>query len=108
MNREEFDIGRSTATALYRIAQEALTNVARHAAAKSVKVRIEQADGIRLVVADDGRGMPQESRADSFGLLGMRERVQMLDGRLEVAAAEGGGTVVEVWLPQESLEGRQA
>ena len=104
MDREEFAIGRGAATALYRIVQEALTNVARHAGAARVNVRIEQADGIRLVVADDGRGMSEESAAaGSFGLLGMRERVQMLDGRIEVGNAEGGGTVIDVRLPRESL-----
>lgn len=103
MNREEFDIDRGAATALYRIVQEALTNVARHAGAERVEIRIERSDGISLVVADDGHGMSAENGAGRFGLLGMRERVQMLDGRLDVANAAGGGAVIEAWLPEESL-----
>lgn len=100
MNREEFDIGSAAATALYRIVQEALTNVARHAKAGRVAIRIEQADdGIALAVEDDGCGLPAASGEGTFGLLGMRERVQMLGGRLDLGSAPGGGTIVDVRLP---------
>lgn len=100
MNREEFDIDGPTATALYRIVQEALTNVARHAGAARVVISIdEEKDGIRLSVEDDGCGLPEERGGNTFGLLGMRERVEMLAGRLQVGGAPEGGTLIEVWLP---------
>ena len=100
MNREEFDVGGAAAIALYRIIQEALTNVARHAEAGRVTIRIEQTDaGIGLAVEDDGCGMPAGSGDGTFGLLGMRERVQMLGGGVELRSAPGGGTIVEVRLP---------
>ena len=101
MNREEFEIEGIQATALYRIVQEALTNVARHAHATRVIIRVEQLDdGMHLVVNDDGRGFAASAGTDNFGLVGMRERVQMLDGRLRIDSAAGSGTVIDVWLPK--------
>ncbi|MDK9724635.1 MAG: response regulator [Sterolibacteriaceae bacterium MAG5] len=100
MNREEFELDGATATALYRIVQEALTNVARHADAGRIAVRIEATENdIGLVVEDDGRGMPADRGNNTFGLLGMQERVEMLAGRLRIGSAAGGGTRVEVRLP---------
>jgi signal transduction histidine kinase len=101
MNREEFDIGGAQATALYRIVQEALTNIARHARATRVIIRIEQLDeGMHLMVEDDGCGFTETAAGDKFGLVGMRERVQMLAGRLQVDSAAGHGTAIDVWLPR--------
>ncbi len=100
MNREEFDIDSVKATAIFRIVQEALTNVARHAGAKDVAIEIEETDGnIRLSLRDDGRGFVVDQSRKTFGLLGMRERVTMLGGRLEIASTPGSGTTIAVWLP---------
>lgn len=103
MNREEFDLPGGLATAVFRIVQEALTNVARHAGASEVSVRIDQIDagdeGIRLIVEDDGHGFDVANRTKRFGLLGMRERVTMLGGHLEIDSAPEQGARITVWLP---------
>ncbi len=102
MNRDEFEIGSRTATAIFRIAQEAMTNGARHAGAGNVAVRIDQSDeGIRLSVRDDGRGFAETDVGKTLGLLGMRERVAALGGRLEVESAPDQGTSIEAWIPRE-------
>jgi two-component system sensor histidine kinase DegS len=90
---------------LYRVAQEALSNVAKHAHAEHVRLRLALADGlVRLTIADDGRGFEtgnrQSSRESGLGLLGMEERVQALHGRLEIRSAAGEGTTVSVELPR--------
>ncbi len=89
------------ATALYRIFQEALTNVARHANASRVAVRLSaDADGVALELADDGRGLPPEpERSRHLGLFGMAERARALGGRVRVDPGAGGGTVVRATLP---------
>lgn len=86
-------------TAAFRIAQEALTNVARHARAAEATVRVEAGrGGVRLVVADRGVGF-DPGLAAGQGLSGMRERAVLLGGRLTVDSAPGGGTRVEAILP---------
>lgn len=101
MNREEFDLGGDLATAVFRIVQEALTNIVRHAGASQVTVRIdEQDDGIRLGVEDDGQGFDVGSRTSRFGLLGIRERITILGGQLEIDSAPGKGTRIEGWIPR--------
>lgn len=84
--------------AVYRIAQEALTNVVHHARARTCVVRISVADGMRLEVADDGVGVPEEYVA-GVGLLSMRERAAELGGTCAVQPRLEGGTRVLVWLP---------
>lgn len=89
--------------ALYRIAQEALTNITKHAHASQVAVRYEaQPGGVRLTIVDDGRGFELEKRPPGqMGLGIMFERVERLGGRLLVRTAPGAGTAVEVeWRPQ--------
>jgi len=89
-------------TALFRIVQEALTNVARHAWARRVEVAMTRDErGVTLCIADDGRGFdPQAPRAGThLGLWSMRERVEQLGGRLEVASAPGEGTTVKAVIP---------
>ena len=90
------------ATTAFRILQEALTNVGRHAQAGRVQVRIGHADGVlRVEVADDGVGFDPLAAPvrRSFGLLGMRERALMFGGTLAVDSRAGGGTTLRVTLP---------
>ncbi len=89
------------ATAAFRVLQEALTNVARHADAESVTVTLVLGPAsVRLVVADDGRGFdPEAADQRSLGLVGMRERAGAQDGTLDVRAVPDQGTVVECTLP---------
>jgi two-component system, NarL family, sensor histidine kinase UhpB len=95
------DLDEETAINLYRIVQEALTNVARHAGAGKVSVQIERlADGaIDLRIADDGRGFDADARPKGMGLLGMRERVQALQGKISLAARPGQGVSIAITLP---------
>jgi signal transduction histidine kinase len=85
----------------YRLVQEALTNVAKHAQAGRVEVTLAAVDGgARLVVQDDGCGFdPDAARRSAHGLVGMRYRVMADGGRLAVLAATGRGTRIEAWLP---------
>jgi two-component system sensor histidine kinase UhpB len=101
-NVDEIDLSLDSATALFRVIQEALTNIARHAGASRVTVRLQrQRQQLLLRVADNGTGIAVGDRAkpDSFGLRGMHERVAALGGTLVVAAAATGGTVVTIKIP---------
>lgn len=93
---------RDTALCLFRIAQEGLRNVARHARAQSVSLSLRPtADGLRMVLRDDGVGFalaPRRGRP-SLGLASMRERVELIGGRLEVDSAPGRGTSITAWAP---------
>lgn len=94
-------------TALYRIAQETLANVARHAAAGRVEVRLaRRPDAIVLSVCDDGRGLDGDpnGRKEGFGLGSIRERAKLLGGELIVTSGRGAGTTVEVRLPAARAE----
>ena len=92
-------------TALYRVAQEALRNVGRHAAATAVTVRLERrADAVQLEIADNGSGFAKDRVAGAvqrghFGLAGMRERLEMAGGELEIESGLGAGTVVRAIVP---------
>jgi signal transduction histidine kinase len=89
-------------TALFRIIQEALTNVSRHAAAMRVEVELGLKSGcVTLDVRDDGCGITESAATGptSLGILGMRERAAALGGVLEVAPRSGGGTRVTAWFP---------
>jgi signal transduction histidine kinase len=90
-----------TETALYRIVQEALINVLKHAAATRVTVRLSRSGKtVALVVQDDGSGFdPASVRDGGLGLVGMRERVALLGGRLTVESSEGGGTLLKAEVP---------
>jgi len=86
--------------AVYRIVQEALTNATKHGGATRASVEILEDDRcVRIVVRDDGAGFEPGARTDGFGLLGMRERVELLDGTLDVESAPGEGTTVAAVLP---------
>ncbi|MDD1748563.1 MAG: sensor histidine kinase [Methanothrix sp.] len=87
---------------VFRIFQEALTNVARHARATKVSACLEMKDGkLTLNVKDDGRGITDAEIDDrqSFGLIGIRERVRALNGDLRISGVPNGGTLLEVSLP---------
>ncbi len=103
------DIGRldpDVETACYRIAQEALTNVARHAGAGRGRVELRRSESeVRLVVADDGSGFDvaaataRAAGGSSLGVLGMRERAMFVGGRVEIESEPGRGTEVRAILP---------
>lgn len=88
-------------TVLYRIVQEAFTNVLKHASASRVNVRLSRSDDtVTLVILDDGKGFDQARVRDgSLGLVGMRERVALLDGRLTIESSEGAGTMLKAEVP---------
>lgn len=91
-------------SAAYRMIQEALTNAARHAGARSVDLRLEERSGmLHVTVRDDGRGFdpdaPARAGANSLGLRGMRERALLLHGSFSVDSRPGAGTTVQAWLP---------
>jgi len=90
-------------TAVYRLAQEALTNALRHARnASRVEIRVVEGGGrLRLRVTDDGQIDSARSASHGFGLLGMTERVQLLGGTLRAGPAPGGGWAVDAELPTE-------
>ena len=88
------------ATEIFRIFQESLTNVARHAEARSVSASLyEEEQNLLLVVEDDGRGFIDSQTSGSLGLLGMRERAQACGGDLQISSFPGGGTTVTVRVP---------
>jgi signal transduction histidine kinase len=94
-----------TETVLYRLVQEALTNVVKHAGATSVSIVVTRRDGgVRAVVEDDGRGFAADAvRADALGLVGMRERLALLGGTLTVESTAGAGTALIAYVPLARL-----
>ena len=89
-------------TALYRIVQEALTNVVKHARARAVSIVLgRKARVVTALIEDDGRGFRRDGSGEGLGLLGMSERLALLGGRLKVESTPGAGTtiVAEVPLP---------
>ncbi|MFM0092820.1 PAS domain S-box protein [Paraburkholderia sediminicola] len=95
------------AIALFRVVQEALTNITRHADAKQVSIALEQRGCHYLLeVRDDGRGFdPVEIRKKSFGLAGMKERVLMLGGEIDIASSPDHGTSIKVRVPIRQVPG---
>ena len=91
---------------LYRVVQEALTNIARHAQARHVYVRLERRESVvTALIEDDGQGFDlkamteEEDLTHTMGLLGMRERVASLKGRFDIRSRPGQGTRLEVEVP---------
>jgi signal transduction histidine kinase len=108
---EDLHLCRDRSTAVFRVFQEALSNIARHADATAVDVRLRQEAGeLVLNVQDNGKGITEAeaSAYESLGLWGMRERVRPLGGSLLVGPMPGGGTLVEVRMPLESSNARAA
>jgi signal transduction histidine kinase len=96
-----------TEETLYRIAQEALHNVVKHAGAREVRLDVNRVgDSVRLRVVDDGRGFDPATVPDGhLGLAGMRSRAERLGGTLAVTAAPGRGTSIEVVVPAAPVDG---
>lgn len=98
-------LGNATRTVLYRVAQEALTNVARHARAHDVAINIQPVAGrVRMTIQDDGQGptadlMQKALKGKRLGLIGMRERLEMVGGHLEIHRVKGQGTTVRAEVP---------
>jgi two-component system sensor histidine kinase UhpB len=104
---EEIIPEQDISTAVYRIFQETVTNIARHSNATMVKIFLEmRPHEILLHIKDNGRGIPQEKieSTTSFGLIGMRERVRILQGELKISGVKGRGTLVEVTIPLSRRE----
>jgi two-component system, NarL family, sensor histidine kinase UhpB len=98
-------LGPEVELAVYRVAQESLTNVMRHAQAAEVLVALQQVDGaLRLVVRDDGRGLPTGDGQAGVGIAGMSERALHVGGRLTVASSPGAGTEVRLDIPLPEAE----
>jgi signal transduction histidine kinase len=98
----EIPVDDRSATALFRILQESLTNVLRHAQASRVQVRLYVEPGwITMTISDDGIGLPAAGRhkPGSFGLVGVEERVKILGGTFSASSAPGKGTSVHVEIP---------
>lgn len=106
MNRDEFELADNASICVFRIVQEMLTNVARHAGASRVQVELRQDDGnVHVVVQDNGCGfVVGKVKKRSFGLLGIRERVSMLGGSLDLSSAPGEGTTIQVTVPRHPQE----
>lgn len=100
LHLDSFDMAHNTQIALFRIVQEALTNVIRHAQATRVGIHLySENDIIYLTIEDDGKGIPPEkiTRKSSYGILGMRERVEMCGG--EIHFSSGKGTKICIYVP---------
>jgi signal transduction histidine kinase len=98
------------ATAIFRIFQETLTNVARHAHASAVEVRFAEEDGgLMLEVYDNGKGIPDDKlrASKSLGILGMRERAMLLGGELTIKGLPGNGTTMRVRIPEAGRTRRE-
>jgi signal transduction histidine kinase len=99
---EDITLDRDVSTAIFRVFQETLTNIVRHAQARNVRVSLKEMKGqIILSVADDGKGITktQISSPTAIGLMGMRERVAFLGGEVKFTGDRGNGTTVTVRIP---------
>ena len=94
------DLGSDQQLVLYRVTQEALNNVARHARAKHVSVQIDRTDGrVALKVKDDGSGFAVRDAERGLGLDGMAERARLIDGEFAVDSTPGSGTTLTLRVP---------
>jgi signal transduction histidine kinase len=102
-----------TRTVLYRVVQEALVNTGKHSRASEVRVRFyEEGKAVRLEINDNGCGFAIEGAgtvrvSKRLGLLGMRERVEMVGGSFSVESAPGKGTAVRIRIPQRTRQSKQ-
>jgi signal transduction histidine kinase len=106
LQMQDIALTKFAATAIFRMVQEALTNVARHAAATEVRISMSHTDEFcSVTIDDDGRGatLDDPSRRRSFGLLGMRERARQLNGTLSIVSAPGQGFRLSIRLPINAI-----
>jgi len=99
---DNVNLPQDTAAALFRVVQEALTNVMRHANARQVRVAMKSAGRVlRIVITDDGKGLSRQQMSDlkSFGIVGMRERVHRIGGEFNIFSGPGRGTRLEIVAP---------
>lgn len=111
LDLNEVDFNRDSGTEVFRMVQEALTNIARHSGATEAQVEIlREAPHCLIRIADNGRGVPHGARPgrNSFGLLGMRERAARLGGKIEVDTAPGQGFALRITLPLTVVEAPEA
>lgn len=107
LRADDIEIDYKRSIAVFRIFQEALSNITRHAGATEIQISLNKNDGFLILeVADNGKGIPEEKLSDhnSFGLMGMRERVLFLGGTLEIDSILNEGTTVRIAVPLESKE----
>ena len=96
---EKPNLNQAQATAVFRILQEALTNVLRHAEATRVDIKLEEELGsFVMTISDNGRGITEEEKSAeaSLGLLGIRERAELIGGTAEISGVEGSGTTITI------------
>jgi two-component system sensor histidine kinase UhpB len=98
------EIGDTLNITVYRIVQEALTNVARHAGARHLEVRVHRGAALTVEVQDDGIGMDHGASGGGFGMHGMRERVESIGGAMQVISRRGRGVTLTVELPLANAE----
>ncbi len=102
LNLADIEAPPEVAIAIYRIVQEALTNIVKYASARNVDVELlGDAEGVSLIVHDDGAGLPAgvETNRLSHGIVGMRQRVRALNGTFKIGSRPGSGTTIEVFIP---------
>jgi signal transduction histidine kinase len=100
-----FPVDGAASVQVYRVLQEALNNIKRHAGAQEAWVRLKFQDrSLSLEVEDHGKGFSSDARHQGIGLVGMRERAELVGGTLEVSSREGGGTIVRLVVPAERVE----
>ncbi|MFF2018082.1 MULTISPECIES: sensor histidine kinase [Paenibacillus] len=111
---KEYRLSSAMEAAVYRLVQEALSNAAKHAYPSYVLVEITyQAQLMKIVVRDNGLGFnvqkmkTEQGSRESFGLLGMRERVELLEGRMEIESAENQGTTIVIHIPTNVEKGKE-
>jgi signal transduction histidine kinase len=98
--RGDAELESAKAIALYRVAQEAFTNITKHSGATHVRLTLSKLPGqVRLEVEDNGIGLVPTRSGGSFGLRGIHERMEMLGGQASVATHPGGGTMVRATVP---------
>src|SRR6185437_4579996 len=102
LNLADIELPPEVSIALYRIVQEALTNIVKYASARNVDVELlGDSEGVSLIVHDDGAGLRAgvETSRLSHGIVGMRQRVRALNGTFKISSRAGTGTTVEVFIP---------
>ncbi|MDR3054654.1 MAG: response regulator [Zoogloeaceae bacterium] len=100
MNRDEFDLDNRLAITIFRVMQEATTNILRHAGASRIAIRLIETEAhICLDIEDNGCGFDASAHSNKYGLLGMQERVNMFGGEIQIDSQPGAGTRIHIKLP---------